>query len=403
MNHGWAKKKALTTHLEICGDYKMKLLIISEGYGRGGGDKVISDLSMHLPSDIETVIAAVKIDRPEDLFPYKGRLLHLPVRPTKFRFLRRTLEINKVIASEKPDIVLTFRRNYNYANILSLGRHKKIVSIHNYDADYFRTKGIRGEINKTLTRVLYNKSDLIIVLTGAMKDDLIKMFGIKPEKIKVIPNPCDIEHIQKLSTEKIEHTFFNTEEPIILNVGRLTRQKGQWHLIRAFNHVRQQLPCKLVIIGHGNLEGYLKRLVKDLGIEDESLFLGWQRNPFKYIDRSTLFVFPSLWEGFGLSLIEAMAIGCPVIASDCKYGPREILGNGEYGRLVPVCDGNFYDAEKPLTKEEEILAGAILELLVNKHVRENYIKMVKERVYEYEIHKVVNKYVDAFNSISGRA
>jgi len=146
----------------------MKLLMISEGYGCGGGDKVISDLSLNLPSDIEVVITAVKIDKPENLFPYRGKLLHLPVRPTAFRFLKRVLEMNKVIASEKPDIVLTFRQNYNYASMLSSGKHKKVASIHNYDANYFRTEGIKGKINKALTRVLYNKSDLIIVLTEAM-------------------------------------------------------------------------------------------------------------------------------------------------------------------------------------------------------------------------------------------
>lgn len=377
----------------------MKLLIISEGYGRGGGDKVISDLSLNLPPDIETVIVAVKIDKPEKLFPYKGKLLHLPVRPTAFRFLRRVLEMNKVIALEKPDVVLTFRQNYNFANILSSGRHKKIVSIHNYDNNYFRTKGVKGWINKSITRFMYNKSNLIIVLTEAMKKDLIEIFNIEPEKITVIPNPCDIEKIQRLSRESVTHPFFNTDKPIIINIGRLTRQKGQWHLIRAFNYVRKQLPCKLVIIGHGNLEGYLKRLAKGLGIEDEILFLGWQKNPFKYIAHSTVFAFPSLWEGFGLSLVEAMAVGCPVIASDCKYGPSEILKNGLCGKLVPVCDGNLHDAYVPLTEEEKILGDAMVELLVNKILRGDYIRMAAARLSEYSVNTVIRQYANIFHSL----
>lgn len=376
----------------------MKLLIVSEGYGRGGGDKVISDLSLNLPPDIETVIAAVKIDKPENLFPYKGRLLHLPLKPTAFRFVKRVSEINKVVSSEKPDVVLTFRQNYNFANILSSGKHKRVVSIHNYDNKYFRTKGLKGGLNKLLTSSLYSRSDLIIVLTEAMKRDLIGMFGIDAEKITVIPNPCDVEKIRELSKEKIDHPFFDTETPIIINVGRLTKQKGQWHLIRAFGKVRQQMRCRLAIIGHGNLESYLKKLVNEMGLADDVLFLGWHSNPFKYMARSCIFVFPSLWEGFGLSIAEAMAAGCPVISSDCKYGPREILDNGSCGRLVPVCDGNFYRAKDPLTVEENLLSEAILQFMTSPAVRADYVEKANRHIADYRIEKIINMYIEVLYS-----
>ncbi|MDI6801165.1 MAG: glycosyltransferase [Thermodesulfovibrionales bacterium] len=372
----------------------MKLMMISEGYGRGGGDKVISDLSLNLPSDIETVIAAVKIDEKDRLFPYKGKLLHLPVRPTAFRFVNRVSEINKVIASEKPDAVLTFRQNYNFANILSSGRHKRIVSIHNYDDKYFRVKGLKGRINKFITSFLYNRSDYLIVLTEDMKKDISKFFYIGEDKIKVIPNPCDIEKIRSLSKEEADHPFFDTDEPIIINVGRLTRQKGQWHLIRAFGKVRRQMPCSLAIIGHGNLEPYLKKLADDLNLKNDVLFLGWQTNPYKYLSRASLFAFPSLWEGFGLSLVEAMAVGCPVISSDCKYGPREILDNGACGKLVPVCDGNLYGAQDPLTVEENMTAEAIVELLKDDGLRNACIAKANKRIADYQVEKIIKMYAD---------
>lgn len=378
----------------------MKLLMISEGYGRGGGDKVISDLSLHLPADIEPVIVAVKIDEPDSLFPYRGKLRHLPVKPTAFRFIKRVSEINKVIASEKPDVVLTFRQNYNFANILSYGKHKKVVSIHNYDDKYFRINGLKGRMNKFITEFLYNKSDSIIVLTQAMKRDLIEMFNINAEKIMVIPNPCDIEKIRSLSNEKVDHPFFDTAEPIIINAGRLTKQKGQWHLIRAFSKVRRQMPCRLAIIGQGNLEPYIKKLVDEMNLRDDVLFLGWQSNPYKYLSRAALFVFPSLWEGFGLSLIEAMAIGCPVISSDCKYGPREILANGSCGRLLPACDGNFYGAQEPLTSEEKLMAEVIVEMLKDSELRINYIEKANKHIANYNIKKIINIYADVLYSIT---
>ena len=95
-------------------------------------------------------------------------------------------------------------------------------------------------------------------------------------------------------------------------MGRLTRPKGQWHLIRALSYVKKEIEdVKLLILGQGELKGYLKELVDKLDLRNNVEFLGYQRNPFKYIASSDLFVFSSLYEGFGNVLVEAMACGVP--------------------------------------------------------------------------------------------
>ena len=252
---------------------------------------------------------------------------------------------------------------------------------------------------RLLIKILYNKADLVIAVSNLVKNDLISSFRIKDDKIKVIYNPYDLEKIRKLASEEIEIEYQEIFKfPTIITVGRLSKQKGQWHLIRAFKKVKEVLSdVKLVILGQGELEDYLKKLAIDLGLEKDVHFLGFQKNPFKYINRSTIYVFPSLYEGFPNALCEAMACGIPVISADCKSGPREILAPetditretkeieyGTYGILVPVCDGQMYGYNDNITKEEEILSGSIVELLENQALLKQYSIKVLNRVKDFE-------------------
>jgi glycosyltransferase involved in cell wall biosynthesis len=127
--------------------------------------------------------------------------------------------------------------------------------------------------------------------------------------------------------------------PVILGVGRLTAQKDFPTLIRAFALVRQQRPARLMILGEGPLRPELTALIESLGLGGEVDLVGFQDNPYAYLARSAVFAFSSAWEGFGNVIVEALAVGTPVVSTDCRSGPAEILGhNGEYGRLVPVGD-----------------------------------------------------------------
>ena len=192
---------------------------------------------------------------------------------------------------------------------------------------------------------------------------------------------------------------------MIINVGRLTKQKGQWQ-IRAFKKVKEEITnIKLIILGTGELEDYLNKLIGELNLEKDVYFLGFQENPFKFISKSRIFVFPSLYEDFPNALVEAMACGIPVISSDCKSGPREILAPetdlrieakkveySKYGVLIPVCDDKYYDAQLPLTTEERILAKSIVELYSSKDLLENYTVEAKERVKDFDKDKIILEY-----------
>jgi glycosyltransferase involved in cell wall biosynthesis len=122
-------------------------------------------------------------------------------------------------------------------------------------------------------------------------------------------------------------------------VGRLNEQKDFPTLIRAFKIVYEKSKnARLIILGEGSEREHLMHLIKELGLVDIVSLPGFLQNPFSYMHRSQVFVLPSIHEGFGNVLVEAMACGCPVVSTDCPSGPREILNNGEYGHLVPVGD-----------------------------------------------------------------
>jgi glycosyltransferase involved in cell wall biosynthesis len=155
------------------------------------------------------------------------------------------------------------------------------------------------------------------------------------------------------------------------------------------------MPCQLAILGTGELQEYLQRLAKELGVSDDVYFPGWQKNPFKFMARADVFVLPSLSEGFGLALIEAMACRLPVIATDCPGGSREIIapGNGlECGILVPVGDGKMYSGFEPCTPAELNLAGAILRLLQDSDLRQRYIGAGSARLRDFDREKFVESY-----------
>ena len=120
--------------------------------------------------------------------------------------------------------------------------------------------------------------------------------------------------------------------------------------------------------------------------------MGWQDNPFKYISKASIFVFSSLWEALPYALIEAMACGCPIISTDCKYGPAEILDNGKFGILTPPMDGIFYKASEPITLEEECLANEIIGLLDNEILRRKYCENSKKRVMSFNLKNSIRNY-----------
>lgn len=240
-----------------------------------------------------------------------------------------------------------------------------------------------GKIMPFLIRCFYRYANVIVANSQGAANDLAIWARVPRERIKVIYNPVLIPKIFSKADEPFYHPWFQPDEPpVILGVGRLTKQKDFSTLIRAFALVRREMTARLIILGEGEDRPKLEALVQKLGLEADVALPGFVENPYKYMKRASLFVLSSQWEGLPSVLIEALVVGIPVVATDCPSGPSEILEGGRWGYLVRVGDweGMALAMQKALEKRlslEEISARQA---------------MVQER---FGLHKIVQEYLEA--------
>ena len=323
----------------------------------------------------------------------------------------RYRKIQKLKKELSIDTSISYLDNPNLINILTKKNDKVIITIHTFKSK--RSKGLYGQIYKILIKFFFNKADNVITVSNDVKNDLINNFKIDPSKLNVIPNFLDADNIIKLSNEKIEDEFVDiySSNNTIVNVGRLTEAKGQWHLIRAFSKVIKSIPeSKLVIVCEGVFRNYLSRIIAELKLENKVYLIGNQNNPYKFIKNADIFVFSSIYEGFGLVLIEAMICKIPIISTNCKTGPSEILAKRSinnistpltvnYGVLTPVCDGNQYKGSDELTKEEVLLSESMIELLQNYDLKNKLVNDSKERIKDFLPEKLIKEWIKLIEEI----
>ncbi|MDY7033927.1 MAG: glycosyltransferase [Thermodesulfobacteriota bacterium] len=188
-------------------------------------------------------------------------------------------------------------------------------------------------------RILYPKADSIIAVSHGVANDMKKITRVSGEKMEIVPNPVITDNMMHLSHENVNHPWFADHNlPIIIGSGRLTRQKDFPTLIKAFAEVNREFPSRLVILGDGKDRASLLSLADELEISENIYMPGFVANPYAYISKADLFVLSSIWEGSPNVLTEALALGIPVVSTDCPSGPREILSKGKYGELVPMGD-----------------------------------------------------------------
>jgi glycosyltransferase involved in cell wall biosynthesis len=193
-----------------------------------------------------------------------------------------------------------------------------------------------------LIRWIYPWADAVVGVSQGVVDDLVQL-GLSRSHTHAIYNPIITPSFVNLSqtAEILEHPWFGPQQPpVILGVGRLNQQKDFATLIQAFATLRAQQPVRLIILGEGMERGRLEALVKQHGLDDDVSLPGFVSNPYAYMAQASVLVLSSAWEGFGNVLVEAMAMGTPVVSTNCPSGPAEILMDGQYGRLVEVGDAD---------------------------------------------------------------
>lgn len=352
-----------------------KILFLIPSLSKGGQERAGMILTNNLNKFHNVVVVALEPTNSFD-FPYESKIIRIEIPRAKTKFgkvivvLRRIIALRKIKKQENLAISIAFGDTAILLNSLSLSPEKKISSLRQ---SIFTTRQQLSTWEKLLCKlspfyVSLILSDYIVPVNDMINNQLKDIYDITNDLFVYNGTPTDKILDQSKSAIPVEiETFFNGK--VMAHLGRISLAKGQWHLIQFYVLAKKQMPAlKLVLIGGIDTSDIQNQRIYDFclnhleennirflifdeykTIDDiqkvDVLFLGHQSNPFKFLIKCDLFVFPSLWEGFPNALIEAMACGLPVISSNCLTGPKEVLINKEtnesFGILIPPFVGSF--------------------------------------------------------------
>ncbi|MEC4986866.1 MAG: glycosyltransferase [Oscillatoria sp. PMC 1068.18] len=354
-----------------------KVAIFLSSLDGGGAERVMLNLAYGFQKNgIEVDLILVKAEGsylsqiPENIKVINLHKKRLPLSlPTLIEYLKKERPVALFSALEDTNIVALM------AKLLSGVSTQLIVTVHNTLSQESRNAtNLKRKVIPYLVPWIYPSADVVVAVSQGVAEDLIEL-GLRSRNLKVIYNPIVTPQMQEKMRQPVEHSWFAPgEPPVILGVGRLTKQKDFSTLIQAFAKVRQQRPVKLMILGEGEEHLQLETLAEKLGVAEEITFPGFVDNPYAYMARAAVLVLSSAWEGFGNVLVESMLAGTPVVSTNCESGPSEILADGEYGKLVTVGDSEAMATAIAQTLEEfcdsELLQKRSLDFSLEKAVFE---------------------------------
>lgn len=350
----------------------------------GGAEKAVVNLLRGLAQrdefDLDLVLAT-KEGPYLDLVPSEVRLIDLNAG----RAVKATLPLTKYLKQNRPWAVIG---NMGHVNVVASiatklsGIDTTLLLIEQNTLSANPTKFKRAKLVVQLMKLLYPSADAVAGVSAGVARDLEQCLGLKTDSVRVLNNPVVNEDLKTKSQAEVDHPWFAADTPIFLAVGRLNPQKDFPNLLNAFARVRKQRSARLMILGEGDERQMLENTIADLGIGDDVLLPGFVKNPYAYMKHASCLVLSSQEEGLPTVLIEAMACGCPVVATNCPSGPDEILDSGVYGHLVPV-------------QNSTALAEAMLETLDNPPQPE----LLRERSQIYSTDKVVGAYLSLLEKL----
>lgn len=388
---------------------KKNILMIITNFGFGGAEKSFSKLANLLSESHDVTICVFnKQSYTNFSYSHNANVISLDVAAGKglmgkiLNFWKRVNKLNLIKRKYNVDISISFLEGADYINILSKGRCKKIICIRGALLEDLESKKIKGFIRKwLLIRWLYPRADCIVTVNKGISDRFTQFLKINEKPlITEIDNFYDFERLEKEATQEIEcelgRIFVN---PVIITCGRLSKEKGLDYLIQSFSMIKKKIDnVKLVLVGSGAYKQYLIEIcgkynlpyseLENLNPNDDVFFLGYQRFPLKFVKRSSVFVLPSLNEGFPNALMESMVTGTLVVAADCPYGPRYILKGDEKESYLSFSKKELtdYGLLMPMINKEnmvEFWASAITDVIINHRNYDLICENAKKRVKSF--------------------
>ena len=297
-----------------------------------------------------------------------------------FNFITESIWLKKQIVESESNIIIGVDIHCNlltqFTNLFILRRKPKVILTTHIDLDSTisdKSSKMIGLLLKRMVKFFYDKADVLVCSSEYLARDLRKSFKLKKK-------PIAIYDARDLMINKSPKLYKRGKSKKIITIARLTEQKDYPTLINAFSILNREFPqLKLLIASDGPQRGELEKMVEEMKLTKNVIFLGWVKDIFKYIENSDIFVFSSKREGFAYVLVEAMSKGIPVVSTNTPFGPSEVLKNGQYGLLVPVGD----------YKE---LAKSVATILNNKNKYSYYAKRSLERSKFFSQQKMIEEY-----------
>ncbi|MDB2682718.1 glycosyltransferase [Alphaproteobacteria bacterium] len=359
----------------------LKIALFLPALNDGGAERVF----VNLANGFTQKGHAVNLILIKNQGPYKAQAPH-DITTTEIG--RSPLKLANHLRRAKPDILISALPAANLMAIAAcaISKTKLIITEHAFFSVYDDlAKSPKTKLRNAAMKHLYKGADQIMAVSQGAAEDLARACNIPTEKIKVIPNPIDLEAIKDRAGQPTNHPWFkNKQAPVILSAGRLSPPKDFKTLIYAFKKIQEDTEIKLIIIGEGVQRNDLQNLINNLNLQDRIDMPGFQSNPFNFMAAGDLFVLSSLKEGFGNVIIESLACGTPVIATNCPGGPAEILENGKWGTLVPPqnIEALAQAMEKGLETPPTINLQSRAADFAQDKIIDNYLQMIENVLHE---------------------
>ena len=366
---------------------KKNVLLISQSLYGGGAEKVVANLSLELAKFYNVYIVTYEDNTKE--YKYQGTRLNINIPGGNIGIIeklknayRRIKIIRRIKIDYDIDYAISFVPQTDYANVFSDVKGTNCI----IEVSSNSSMAFTGVLGKWFRKIVLSLADTIVSVSYGSSLDLINNFGINRKKIKVIYNSCDIEQIKKKKEMK-SLDYLKLGRKYIVTAGSFRYPKGHWHLIKAFACISDEIKdYDLVILGDGEYREQYEELINNLNLDRSRIIMpGFLDNPYPVIKNASLFIFTSVFEGFGNVLIEAMACGVPVFSVDCDFGPKEIISpninyknslkgfqKGEYGWLFEKWNKEDIDVTNHISAKEKEFGKCIVQCLLDKESLEFY-------------------------------
>ncbi|MBK1721833.1 glycosyltransferase [Thiocystis violacea] len=344
-----------------------RLTLFASFSGAGGVERMLVNLVRGIANQgVGVDLVVVRTESPHlGQLPDGVRLIRLRASHT----LLAVPELARYLRAERPAVLLAAKDRAGRAAVLAralAGTQTRLAL--RLGTNLSTAMAERSLLERWLRylpiRLLYPRIERIIAVSRGVAEDTARVARIPAARITVIRNPVITPDLAAQAAEPCPHPWLEPgQPPVLMGAGRLQRQKDFPTLIRAFAKVRAVRDARLMILGEGTARPKLDALAASLGVERDVCLPGFQANPYAFLTRAAVFVLSSAWEGSPNVLTEAMALGVPVVSTQCPSGPSEILDGGRYGPLVPVgdadalADGMLAMLEKPTPAS--VVRGAV--------------------------------------------